>query len=104
MTAYGPIGFYVDCDMALCPDHFTEPAEPFVTGEITRDDPLAIFPDTESDTPTHCAECEALIPHALTPEGYEYVSEAVAQYRDFGIGRGEIVEQWAAQYEDGISY
>ena len=99
-----PIGFYVNCDDALCAEHFVEPAERVVTGEITADDPLAIFPDTESDSPTHCVQCGALIPHALTPDGVGYVSDAIAEWRDWGVGNADVLRQWVEAYEDVIEF
>src|SRR5213595_2157138 len=91
---YGPIGFYVDCDSAVCSDCMREEVSEETTlspksvylytatgkaweGFESWEEPLAIFTDTESDTPTHCSVCESLIEHALTGEGYAYVTEAI---------------------------
>lgn len=60
-----------------------------------RDDSEPIWETAgESDTPTHCAVCEALIPHRLTREGYAYVAEALA----LGSGRPDILAAWRAAY------
>lgn len=84
---YGPIGYYINCDDALCGDcyHDVYGLEPQRAVAAWRrlarfedwDAPIAITPDDESDTPTLCSECSELIPHALTYDGYEYVREAI---------------------------
>lgn len=48
----------------------------------------------EADTPTHCEECDALIWHPLTPEGYEYVKE----HCDAGDGDPLILAAWRKAY------
>ena len=53
-----------------------------------------IWDSTESDTPTHCVHCEALIPHRLTREGYAYVAESLV----LGSGRPEILSEWRDAY------
>jgi hypothetical protein len=79
-----PIGFYLNCDEAICLDHIVDLAE--VYGPI--------FSDSEADSPTHCTQCEALIPHALTNEGHRYVREALAE----NTGRPEILAMWKEAY------
>lgn len=74
--SYEPIGFYVTCDDAECADCHDPAAWQGFEG---WEEPLAIFRDTEMDTPTHCVKCRSLIPHALTADGYDYVSEAWAE-------------------------
>lgn len=95
---YGPIGYYVTCDDALCADcapaGFAESDYSEWEGFDGWSEPIAIFPSTESDTPTHCAECEALIPHDLTPDGLAYVAERLAA----DDGRPEIHAMWAEAY------
>ena len=90
------LGYYITCDDALCPECFGEAYGFFghldseqerwdgqvqnwkaAGGFESWDEPIAIFRDEESDTPTHCKECGELIPHALTSEGYEYVREHI---------------------------
>lgn len=58
-----------------------------------------IFRDSESDTPTHCVACEALIPHALTLDGAAYVWEAL----QIGTGRPEILAMWRKAYAADIA-
>lgn len=78
-----PVGYYVDCDTAYCED--------CVPGDVEDHDPIWSW--SESDTPTHCAKCESLIPHTLTSDGLEYVAE---HYRD--DPESPIVAQWVAEY------
>lgn len=53
----------------------------------------------ESDTPTHCARCEELIPHGLTPDGVLYVLNALFDiFFDEGKGRKCIVKKWITEY------
>lgn len=59
-----------------------------------HDDSEPIFDDSSSDTPTHCTFCEAIIPHRLTREGYDYIAEALT----FGQGRPEILAVWRETY------
>lgn len=86
-----PIGYYVTCDDAECAAcHHPEDWPGFEDWEA----PIPIYYGTESDTPTHCIKCRALIPHALTAHGYEYVRERVAQ----GDGDPTVLSDWAAIY------
>jgi hypothetical protein len=65
------------------------------------EEPLALLRDEEQDTPTHCCECEALLPHRLTSHGHAYVEEALERnLRDPGDGRRCIVNAWATEYLD----
>jgi|APCry1669189883_1035261.scaffolds.fasta_scaffold02551_3 hypothetical protein len=50
----------------------------------------------ETDTPVHCDSCEALIVTGLTPEGRDYVSEAVLSRQ----GRPEVLDAWAIAFLD----
>lgn len=58
--------------------------------------------DDESDTPTHCSVCEALISHALTGDGLEYVWEGVTELLIHDTGRACIVSQWWEEYGDFV--
>ncbi len=44
----------------------------------------------ETDTPTHCEKCEALIIENLTSDGVEYVREALAE----NTRRPEVLAAW----------
>lgn len=61
-----------------------------------------IFRSSEADTPTHCSKCEALIPHALTSDGYAYVGHALVEHAKDGFGRAPILKQWVEEYLDGV--
>jgi hypothetical protein len=89
-----PIGYYVTCDEAECAScHCPENWPGFEGWEA----PLPIFYGTEADTPTHCTACGDLIPHALTPDGYVYVREAVTRLR----GDRTVLASWNDVYLDG---
>lgn len=90
------LGVYVDCDTAVCADcHDPSTWEGFEDW----DEPLAIFPDSEADTPNHCAQCHALIPHALTGDGLAYVADALRER----TGSESVLDAWAAEYGDYLS-
>lgn len=99
------LGYYYGGEMleAACPECFHEQVRvPRMEADTApdREGDTPIFRDSEADTPTHCALCAALIPHALTPDGIEYVREAVAAL-EAGDGRREIVGQWRDRYLEG---
>lgn len=98
---YRAIGYYIDCDTAQCIDCFEsdggEAAWKARGGFEGWDSPIAIFEDTEADSPTHCTTCSAVIDHALTDDGYAYVLEAVAQC--FTAGKqNPVTVQWIDAY------
>jgi hypothetical protein len=126
------LGYYINCDDALCKDcaHrryvFSDLPLPLTQGEgegdswdiLVRawkaaggfeswDEPAAIFDDSEADSPTHCAECEELIPHALTSHGYDYVREHIIEELKPGEVRHpdslKVVREWWEQYGDDMS-
>jgi hypothetical protein len=66
----------------------------------TGDDASPIFADSETDSFSHCAECEDLIPEALTEEGREEALEALRAYLVSRSGRAVIVRQWAEELKD----
>ena len=96
------LGYYVDCDTAHCRDCVPDT---WARGDYTGwpgfegwEDPIAIFNDTASDTPTHCAICSAVIRHDLTPDGVLYVRDAIAE---FIAGEGhtpDVMAQWWDAY------
>src|SRR5690242_1951676 len=66
------IGWYVDCDTAVCRD--CEPG--YARGDFNTwggfegwEQPLAIFYHSESDSVTFCSRCGAVIRHDLTTDG-----------------------------------
>lgn len=80
MTEARLLGIYVNCDDAVCVNcmtsaHHLALDNPSDDGEITPDNPAPIFSDSESDSPTWCSVsgCVALIPHALTSDGFTYL-------------------------------
>ena len=91
---YGPIGYYLNADDAVCAEHY-EPEN--WEGFEGWDEPLAIFEHDEADSPTHCTVCEDVIEHSLTSEGYDYVREALDR-AVAGDGRRCIVRAWVETY------
>ena len=116
------LGYYVNCDDALCLDCFQEhygdddngrdDSPGFVKwrtggGFESWSEPAVIFSDGESDTPTHCVECHELIAHALTPDGYKYVEEHAREHIKDAIEPDRttpplsslrVVEDWLEEY------
>lgn len=96
------IGHYIGRDMfgPYCPDCYELL---WRQGGPDREQDAPIFRDTEGDYPSHCEHCNALIPHELTPDGFDYVREAVRKAAE-GSGdtwRAMIAEQWRAHYLRG---
>lgn len=101
MSGYGEvIGYYVGEDMfgPYCPNCYAATMTP--DGEPRESDTPIFACGHEADTPSHCGLCEALIPHDLTPDGVEYVRDAVRRLQA-GEGREEIVRQWQDYYLRG---
>src|SRR6478752_5218335 len=104
-SSYGiAIGYYTDCDTALCRDCIPD-ADAWAHGNYTGWDgfegwesPSVIFTDTESDSVTSCATCGAVIRHDLTTDGARYVMDAIAE---FIAGEGhdpDVMAQWWGAY------
>ena len=55
-----------------------------------------LWPDSESDSPNHCAGCEAFLDTALTDDGRLYVWERLL-HRD---GNSDVLAEWAAQWPE----
>lgn len=58
-----------------------------------------ILDGSETDSFSHCDECESVIPESLTSDGVAYVLDALDEWRD-EVCRGRIreagiIEQWA---------
>lgn len=66
--------------------------------------PQGSFPDGggESDSPQHCGYCGEFLENPLTPEGIEYVREAIIN--DSMQGRVKTIAQtvWASFYADEL--
>lgn len=108
------LGYYVNCDDALCGDCFRKqhgdddlgrPDSPGFQawreggGFEGWDEPVAILRDDEADTPTNCRGCEHLIPHRLTDDGVDYVAEHLGRVlRDPNDGRRCVVRDWVNEY------
>lgn len=99
----GVIGYYVGPDMfgPFCPDCYVKVINPD-GGERELDTPIFAI-GHEADTPSHCSVCDALIPHELTPDGIEYVREAVrdAAENPDDTWRAGIAGQWRDYYLHG---
>jgi hypothetical protein len=54
----------------------------------------------EADTPRHCANCGLFLKVNLTPEGVQYVQDAVDRRKENGEGDPEVIEQWEEYYGD----
>lgn len=52
----------------------------------------------ETDTPSHCARCEELLPFKLTGDGYQYAAEAIIDVMCAPRPRPDIVLQWWNMY------
>lgn len=89
------VGLITDAkgDRVLCPECFEGEGWP-------REDASAIFRSDEADTPTHCERCDGLIRHGLTPDGIEYVREAVEDHADTGKGchGPSVIDLWREEY------
>lgn len=94
MNAVDVLGFVSPYLSIVCVD--CAPPEAF-----TSDEWSPIFAESETDCPSHCAECEALIPENLTSDGVRYVREHLRRFlRTHGReGRAEILSEWAATFE-----
>lgn len=82
------IGWTANAEV-YCDDH--EPAD----GE-------PVFSGAETDCPSHCAECGALVPETLTADGEQYVREKIAAYITDGTGDPSILCQWAGYSMDDL--
>lgn len=103
------LGYYVDCDSALCRDCIPD-ASAWAGGDYAGwpgfedwESPAAIFNDTESDSPTHCAQCGAVIAHDLTPDGTRYVMDAIAEFCADGGHHADVMAQWWDAYADTLN-
>lgn len=104
---YKPIGYYLNCDDAVCTDDapagFANEDYSEWSGFEGWETPAVIFDHEESDTPTHCKTCEALIPHALTSDGADYVAEKIGSNLGDTGHTVRYVSEWWDEYGDGLS-
>jgi hypothetical protein len=105
-SRYGiPMGWYVNCDDAVCRDCAPAGFKLFPAdysawpGFEGWEEPLAICNDDESDSVTHCRECGAVIAHDLTADGGESVKDAVAELiSEPGSHTADVIAQWFDAY------
>jgi hypothetical protein len=103
-SGYGQaIGYYVDCDSAVCvrciPADWSSGEYEGWKGFESWESPLAIFPDDESDSITHCSKCSAVILHDLTYEGIEKVATCLMEMIKDGNHTPDVMAQWYDAYE-----
>jgi hypothetical protein len=67
----------------------------------TNEHATPIFGDSETDSFSHCADCEELIPETLTSDGWKDVEERFERYLWQRAGRPEILKQWAEHVSPG---
>jgi len=104
-SRYGiAIGWYTDCDTALCQDCVPD-ADAWARGDYASwdgfeswEEPAVIFADTASDTPTHCGACGAVIRHDLTADGARYVMDAIAEFIAGDSHNPDVMAQWWDAY------
>ncbi len=102
------IGYYVNCDDAVCRD---DAPTGFASGDYSEwpgfegwEEPAAIFNDSESDTPTHCVTCGAVIAHDLTVDGDHYVMDAITEFISDGSSHNaDVMAQWWDAYGNTLS-
>jgi hypothetical protein len=86
----------VECAVKRFGEGIRESSEGFEDSE--GNEPSAIFEDSESDTPDHCADCHAFLGTALTLDGYAYVVEALIG----ATGRPDVLREWFDAYSAGF--
>jgi hypothetical protein len=98
------LGYYVDCDTAHCRNCIPD-ADAWARGDYAGwggfegwEDPAIIFSDTESDSPTHCGICGAVIRHDLTIDGAHYVMDAIAEFIAGDGHTPDVMAQWWDAY------
>jgi hypothetical protein len=102
-SCYGiAMGWYTDCDSAVCRN--CAPSG-FARGDFSEwggfegwEEPAAICYDDESDGPTHCVKCSAVITHDLTCDGTRYVLNSVLEFITDGSHTPDVMAQWWDAY------
>lgn len=54
----------------------------------------------EADSPQHCDECGEFLRNPLTPDGFEYVRDAIQEHNEHGTGSRDVLETWHDFYND----
>jgi len=107
-SRYGvALGYYIDCDTALCRDDLPGPADSWAAGDYCGwrgfegwESPAAIFMHSEADSVTHCAECGQVLRHDLTAEGSASITEALERALDGDVGAA--IERWMDAYGEDV--
>jgi len=100
------IGYYINCDEALCADCANTEGIGKANekeAEISPTNPAPIYRDTEADAPTHCARCQVLIPHQLTSAGLSFIADVIATRLCGLLANESVVAAWWRVYGDQIS-
>lgn len=90
MKAYEVVGYVFEAAI-YCPECAPEKTRP-------------VFADSETDSPSHCPHCGALIREALTPDGVEYVRNAL---REFAVGNGgdkDVLVEWCDRWPEVLDF
>ena len=95
------IGHYINPSNAICASCWK--TEPEWSGFDGWDEPAAIFADTESDSPIHCARCDSLIPHKLTPDGLAYVLEAIQEAIQARANHAGLITRGISSVHDAVA-
>ena len=53
----------------------------------------------EADCPQHCGACSLFLENPLTPDGYNYVREALLGHTETGRGAADVLNVWRDYYE-----
>src|SRR3954465_7174226 len=75
----------------------------------------AVFDTSETDAPSHCDECGALIAESLTEDGIAYVADALVDYITAALfinadgtakhgGSASTLDAWREEYSDTVRY
>jgi hypothetical protein len=107
MSDHGtPIGWYTDPDQAVCaacaPPSWNRGDYAGWPGSRGWETPAPIITDDAGDTPTHCHACRNVIAHILTPDGLDYISDALGRALSDG-NAGPALASWMAEYGDHVN-
>jgi len=91
------------------PDYCTSEDANHCTEEVIDSDcqRFGPYPDGgggKADTPQHCASCGLFLENPLTPDGVEYVREAVTDApHNAGPHESLVTDEWADFYADALA-